>query len=51
VASLPSSSIQVLDGELVAEDATYAAGAREDLHSPTLVRAAVISAVLVTTWL
>jgi len=51
VASLPSSSIQVLDGELVAEGATYAAGAREDLHSPTLVRAASASAVLVTTWL
>ncbi|WP_132096129.1 mannose-1-phosphate guanylyltransferase [Caulobacter sp. BK020] len=51
VASLPSSSIQVLDGELVAEGATYAAGAREDLHSPTLVRAAATSAVLVTMWL
>jgi len=51
VASLPSSSIQVLDGQLVAEGATYEAGAREDLHSPTLVRAAATSAVLVTTWL
>lgn len=51
VTSLPSSSIQVLDGELAAEGATYAAGAREDLHSPTLVRATAITTVLVTTWL
>lgn len=51
VVSLPASSIQVLDGELVSETAAFVTGAREDLHSPTLVRAPVAASVLVTTWL
>jgi mannose-1-phosphate guanylyltransferase/mannose-6-phosphate isomerase len=50
VVSLPASSIQVLEGELAAETEVFAAGAREDLHSPTLVKAAVASVVLITTW-
>jgi mannose-1-phosphate guanylyltransferase len=50
VVSLPAGSIQVLDGELVAEDATFSAGAREELNAPIRVQAAAASAVLVTTW-
>jgi len=50
VVSLPASSIQVLDGELATEAETFAAGARQDLHSPTLVKAPVAASVLVTTW-
>jgi hypothetical protein len=50
VAELPACSIQVLDGELTAASEGYAAGAREDLRSPTLVRASVAASVLVTTW-
>ncbi|WP_426010580.1 mannose-1-phosphate guanylyltransferase/mannose-6-phosphate isomerase [Caulobacter sp. DWR2-3-1b2] len=50
VVSLPTSSIQVLDGELVAEAAVFAAGAREDLRSPTLVKSATASVVLITVW-
>jgi len=50
VASLPASSIQVLDGELTTETETFATGARQDLHSPTLVKAPVAASVLITTW-
>ncbi|KRA65889.1 mannose-1-phosphate guanylyltransferase [Caulobacter sp. Root655] len=49
--TLPASSIQVLDGELVAEAATFRGGAREDLHSPIVVKAPIATSVLVTTWL
>ncbi len=51
VNSLPACSIQVLEGELVSELATYAAGAREDLRSPVLVKATTATTILVTTWL
>jgi mannose-1-phosphate guanylyltransferase len=50
VVSLPASSIQVLDGELATESETFGAGVREDLHSPTLVRATIATSVLITTW-
>ena len=50
VVSLPAGSIQVLEGELAVEGATYAAGAREDLSAATQVRTSVASTVLITTW-
>lgn len=50
VAELPACSIQVLDGELAAASERYATGAREDLRSPTLVKANVATTALVTTW-
>lgn len=50
VADLPACSIQVLDGELVGASETYAAGAREDLRSPLLVKAGVATTLLVTVW-
>jgi mannose-1-phosphate guanylyltransferase/mannose-6-phosphate isomerase len=51
VADLPAGSLQVLSGELAAASETFAVGAREDLQSPTPVRALAASAVLITTWL
>jgi mannose-1-phosphate guanylyltransferase len=50
VADLPACSLQVLDGALAADRETYEAGARQDLHSPVLVKATVATSVLVTTW-
>jgi mannose-1-phosphate guanylyltransferase len=50
VANLPASSIQVLGGELAAESETFGVGVRQDLRSPTLVKATIASAVLVTVW-
>ncbi|KQZ29871.1 mannose-1-phosphate guanylyltransferase [Caulobacter sp. Root1472] len=50
VADLPACSIQVLDGELVGASERYPTGAREDLRSPTLVKANLATSVLVTTW-
>jgi mannose-1-phosphate guanylyltransferase len=35
---------------LAADRETYEAGARQDLHSPVLVKATVATSVLVTTW-
>lgn len=51
VVDLPACSIQVLDGALATDGATYDAGAREDLRSPVLVKANVATSILVTTWL
>ncbi len=50
VVDLPACSLQVLDGELTGASEVYAAGAREDLRSPTLVKASVAATLLVTTW-
>lgn len=50
VAELPASSIQVLDGGLTAGAETYAAGARQEVGSPLLVKADVATSVLVTIW-
>ena len=50
VADLPACSIQVLDGELAGASEVYAAGAREDLRSPTPVKASVATTLLVTIW-
>jgi hypothetical protein len=47
--TLPAGSIQVLDGELVGEAETYAAGARQELASRPRSRRGAAS-VLVTTW-
>ena len=49
-ASLPAGSIQVLDGELTSAAATFAFGAREELHAPLAVQAATASTVLITVW-
>jgi mannose-1-phosphate guanylyltransferase len=51
VVDLPACSIQVLSGALTTDRETYDAGARQDLHSPVLVKANVATSVLVTTWL
>ncbi|MDR7117303.1 mannose-1-phosphate guanylyltransferase [Caulobacter sp. BE254] len=51
VAELPACSLQVLEGELTAAAQGYAAGAREDLRSPALVKANLATSLLVTTWL
>ncbi len=51
VATLPASSIQMLAGELAGESETFGAGARQDLHSPILVKATTSTSVLVTVWL
>lgn len=50
VADLPACSIQVLDGELAGASEVYAAGSREDIRSPLLIKAAVATTVLVTIW-
>lgn len=50
IASLPASSIQILDGELTTEWETFATGTRHDLHSPVLTKASTATSALVTIW-
>ena len=50
VAILPTGSIQILAGEVVAESETFSAGARQDLQAPMLVKATSGASVLVTVW-